>query len=212
MWLRYWDKAGTEGPDSAFTVGAKMYLCQGIFYIAHIFRQKLGIMKRNRAIKRTAERDNPRDEHGNRLQDWAVPHWFEKEPASGGIESALISIQHLTGICPVHIDRVSASKEVRAMNWQGHAEAGLIKLLRGPWNQAFLDEAEAFPNGPYKDQIDAVGGGFAKLALNPSQTISDDLLASGDDEDGGMITTAEELAELPPELRDIIGDILEGGD
>jgi phage terminase large subunit-like protein len=33
--------------------------------------------------------------------------------------------------------------------------------------RAFLDEAEMFPNGPTKDQIDAASMAFAKLLVAP---------------------------------------------
>ena len=44
-------------------------------------------------------------------------------------------------------------------------EAGHVKVLKGPWNEPFFDEAEAFPNGTHKDQVDAVAGAFNELAL-----------------------------------------------
>jgi len=37
-------------------------------------------------------------------------------------------------------------------------------LMGGAWNKAFLDELEMFPNGTYKDQVDAASAAFAMLA------------------------------------------------
>lgn len=45
------------------------------------------------------------------------------------------------------------------------AEAGNVKLVTGPWINGFLDEAEAFPEGRHKDQVDAVSGAFNALAM-----------------------------------------------
>ena len=49
------------------------------------------------------------------------------------------------------------------------AEALNVRLVKDTpsrrWNAAFLDELEMFPNGKYKDQVDAGAGSFNKLAL-----------------------------------------------
>ena len=46
-------------------------------------------------------------------------------------------------------------------------QAGNVFLVAGSWNAAFLEEAECFPNGKFKDQIDAASGAFAKLTAGP---------------------------------------------
>ena len=50
--------------------------------------------------------------------------------------------------------------------WEAQLEAGNVHLVRGDWNQAYIDEHCAAPNGKYKDQIDASAGAFMKLAKN----------------------------------------------
>jgi predicted phage terminase large subunit-like protein len=42
-----------------------------------------------------------------------------------------------------------------------------VYLIAGDWHYAFLDECEAFPNGKYKDQVDAASGAFARLTGKP---------------------------------------------
>ena len=44
------------------------------------------------------------------------------------------------------------------------AEAGNVKLLCGSWNTDFLDEFEAFPQGPHDDIVDAVSKACSKLS------------------------------------------------
>jgi predicted phage terminase large subunit-like protein len=39
-------------------------------------------------------------------------------------------------------------------------EHGLVKLVEGSWNQAFIDELCAFPNGVHDDQVDASSAAF----------------------------------------------------
>ncbi len=51
-----------------------------------------------------------------------------------------------------------------------------MKLVRGPWINDFLDEAEIFPNGAHDDQVDAVSGAFEMLASKVVNTTGIDLL------------------------------------
>ena len=39
-------------------------------------------------------------------------------------------------------------QEVRALLWVGAAASGRVKLVRGEWNEAFLDESKTFPRAP----------------------------------------------------------------
>ena len=55
-------------------------------------------------------------------------------------------------------DRPRGNKIVRAEPVAARAEAGDLHLVAAPWNNAFLDEAEIFPDGPHDDQIDALSG------------------------------------------------------
>ena len=41
-----------------------------------------------------------------------------------------------------------------------------MKLVKGPWNAAYLDELTAFPRGKYSDQVDASSGAFNKPVSN----------------------------------------------
>ena len=55
------------------------------------------------------------------------------------------------------------NKEVRANPFASQAEAGNVCLLRGPWNEAFLQEVEQFPNGEHDDQVDSASLAFEKM-------------------------------------------------
>jgi predicted phage terminase large subunit-like protein len=52
--------------------------------------------------------------------------------------------------------RVTDPKTARAVPWINTAEQGRLYLIRGPWNEEFIDEACSFPLGTHDDQIDAV--------------------------------------------------------
>lgn len=60
---------------------------------------------------------------------------------------------------------VSGDKVARAMPWLERAQAGLVYVLEGEWNEAFFGELEAFPHGAHDDQVDAVSAGVAALGL-----------------------------------------------
>mgnify|MGYP000040799472 CR=1 FL=1 len=55
-------------------------------------------------------------------------------------------------------------KETRARPFRSQVEAGNVYLVRGPWNEAFLAELEAFPNAVHDDQVDATSCAFNDLA------------------------------------------------
>lgn len=152
---RYWDKAGTEG-GGAFTAGVKFSrLADGRFLIEDIVRGQWAATNRERVIKQTAETDGR-----------GVSVCVEREPGSGGKESAESTVLNLAG-WDVSVDLVTGDKVTRARPMASQAGAGNVLMLRGAWNAAFLNEIEAFPNGKYKDQVDAAAGAFNKVALIP---------------------------------------------
>jgi predicted phage terminase large subunit-like protein len=93
-----------------------------------------------------------------------VAIWVEQEPGSGGKESAEISVRELAGFA-VHIERVTGDKQTRALPFAAQCEAGNVRLVRGPWLAAFIDELTSFPAGKRDDQVDAASGAFNKLTL-----------------------------------------------
>ena len=46
----------------------------------------------------------------------------------------------------------------------GLAKLGQVSIKAAGWNREFLTEHEEFPNGKFKDQVDATAGAFNKLA------------------------------------------------
>jgi predicted phage terminase large subunit-like protein len=65
---------------------------------------------------------------------------------------------------------VTGDKVVRAQPFSAAAEARNVKLLIGPWNDAFLDEMEAFPEVKHDDQVDAVSGAINKFRITGPPT------------------------------------------
>jgi predicted phage terminase large subunit-like protein len=67
----------------------------------------------------------------------------------------------------VFADKVTGAKETRAEPFAAQVQGSNVWLLAGRWNSDFWDEAEAWPNGRYRDQIDACSGAFNRLTGRP---------------------------------------------
>jgi len=150
--------------------------------------------------KATAAKDA--DDTGNTCEVWA-----EQEPGSAGKDVAAIFIKQLRGY-PVFVQRPTGDKVTRAMPLAAQAEAGNVKLVRGPWNRAYIDELISFPNGKYKDQADGSSGAYNRLAApgRPALLV-DDLIASGDPEHAAeehRPFSEAEIEQLPEFLRDLV--------
>lgn len=61
-------------------------------------------------------------------------------------------------------ERETGDKTTRASPASAQAGAGNIKVVRGPWNEAFFTELENFPSPKtHDDQVDALSGAFNSL-------------------------------------------------
>ncbi len=152
---RYWDMAATEdstGADPDWTVGARLTLQGGVYYITDIRRVRLRPMGVEQLVRQTAE-----------LDGLATEIRMEQEPGASG--KSVIDHYARTVLLGFAFrgDRVSGAKIERANPLSAAAEAGNVKLVRGTWNKDFLDEIEIFPNGAHDDQVDAVTGAFHAL-------------------------------------------------
>lgn len=159
-WVRYFDKAGTEGGGD-YTAGVLMGRAQGLYFVLDVVRGQWSPAQRNAVIRQTVMQDAmvcPR---------YSV--WVEQEPGSGGKESALNTVTELAGY-DAHAETVTGTKVVRANPFAAQCEVGNVKLIAGAWNADYLNELCAFPEGPHDDQVDASSGAFAKLATVQHET------------------------------------------
>lgn len=163
--VRYWDKAATPG-GGAYTCGVLMHRANGTYYIGNVRRGQWATGERERIIRETAEADAvlewPDDGNGYHIVDPGPEIWMEQEPGSSGKDSVIASIRNLRGF-RVHADRVTGSKLVRLQPFITQAEVGNVKLVRGLWNEAWLNELTAVPNSRYMDQVDGTSGAFNRV-------------------------------------------------
>lgn len=159
-WCRYWDLAATKpraGHDPDFTAGALLGLSpEGIWFLKDMRHCQESPLAIEHLISQTKE-----------LDGWGVMIRMEQEPGASGVHL----IDHYRRGCMVGRDfmaeKPEVNKIVRAQAMSSAAQAGNFKLVKGPWNAAFLDEAEVFPLGDHDDQIDAASGAMRALAPGP---------------------------------------------
>ncbi len=164
--IRFWDLAATEaasGKDPDYTAGALVAIKDGVYYILDMRRIRATPMDVESLIKQTAALDG-------RL----VPIYIEQEGgASGKFAIDTIVRTVLTGYAARGEPVSRAAKATRADPVSSAAQAGNVRLRRGTWCTAMLDEFELFPQGTHDDQVDAVSGAVSKLtgggwALGPA--------------------------------------------
>lgn len=160
--VRFWDlaaspkTAGRRDPD--YTAGALVSVKDGTYYLEHIARTQSTAQEVEKLVRRTADFDKPN-----------TTIVMEQEPGASGLQvldyyrRTVLPDKNLRGYKP------TGPKESRIAIVSSHAEAGNLKLCNGAWHNAFLDEAELYPDGAHDDQLDAVAGAIAMLQKNPNR-------------------------------------------
>jgi len=150
--VRYWDKAASTAASAKYTAGVRVsYGADGIIYVEDVKRGQWSTGERRAVMRQTAQMDGIE-----------VVIGVEQEPGSSGLDSVQDDIRLLAGFA-AFADRPSGDKDTRLLPFAAQAEAGNVRLLAGAWNEAFIDELTAIPNGRYRDQADAVAAGFNRL-------------------------------------------------
>jgi predicted phage terminase large subunit-like protein len=153
--VRFWDKAASKSGD--FTAGALMSLGEdGNIYIEHMARGQMAPGERDQMMGQIGVEDYTA--HG------PFKIWHQQDPGSAGLDSAFATNSQLADR-GLHGDfeTVSGDKTVRAGPLASKAQSGKVRLVRGAWNQAFIEECVAFPAGRNDDQVDTASSGCNKL-------------------------------------------------
>lgn len=171
VWMRYWDLASTkekqkiaESGQPCYTAGVLLAIdwenrAEGkirAVYIKHVERFREAPGKLEKKIKNIAKQDNINTYIG-----------IEKDPGAAG-EITASHFQNILSDFALLTPRKTDNKIAAASPLSAQAEHGKLKLVRGQWNEDFIVEAENFPDGKFKDQIDAAAGAF-----NTHKTIQD---------------------------------------
>jgi len=160
-WCRSWDLAFTEKTTSDYTSGAKMGVtADGTIVIADVVSGQMEWPDAVRCIANTAKLDGINVRQG-----------IECVAAQVGVLQTLLRDPLLLSytFTPIEVHR---DKLTRALPLVARSEQGKLAIVRGSWNQKFLDELCAFPEGIHDDQVDACSGGMTLLSL-PTGAIDD---------------------------------------
>ena len=95
----------------------------------------------------------------------------------------------------MHTDRVTGSKVERANPFASQCEAGNVKIVRGAWNQRYLEELCSFPLGSFADQVDASSGAFNQLTRKRVWSIAE-MYAYGRDDIDEVMRLAAQSGEM----------------
>ena len=155
-WKRGYDLAISTARTADYTATFRVaFDAEGYLYIDGGCRRRIGFPEQKRLISHyiRTERDT---EHG--------------------IETALHGrafMQELHSDARHHGRRfrgvdARGDKLRRAGTWLTAAAEGRIRLVRGHWNRAFVDEVCSFPHGKHDDQIDAVSVAMALYDRQPA--------------------------------------------
>jgi predicted phage terminase large subunit-like protein len=159
IWVRAWDLAATEekkGSEPAYTAGVKLGMTPDKrFFVGGVVRDRLSPHGVATLIQTTASQDGK-----------GVAIDLPQDPGQAGKSQVLAFVKQLAGYV-VNYSPETGDKVTRAAPVSAQAEAGNISLIRGHWNEAFLDELSTFPNGQFKDQVDALSRAFAALLSKP---------------------------------------------
>lgn len=161
---RAWDKAASKpsqaNPNPDWTAGVKIGRRRnGRIVVLDVKRERFDPLEVEELILKTAEQD------GKRVK---VAFW--QDPAQAGKFDVAHFVRLLLGYI-VEVERASKDKQTFAKPFSSQWLAGNVDIVRGPWNDAYINEHEAFPSSVASvkdDQVD--GSSLAHLTI--SKTLS----------------------------------------
>ena len=157
-WVRCWDLAATEKTESgdpAYTAGVLIGKRKnGRYVVADVINRQMSALDVRKTIKLTAQAD--------RAAYKRVRIRLPKDPGQAGKEQAESYVKYLAGFDVVAVAE-TGSKEARAEPMAAQWQAGNFDIVYGDWNEEYLLQLENFPDGKFKDMVDASANGFAEI-------------------------------------------------
>lgn len=160
---RGWDLAATdkdENEEAAFTAGVLIAkrAC-GRFLVVDVINQQLKAGDVRKLIMSTAKMDNAKyRKYGS------IRQRLPQDPGQAGKEQAQSYVNMLSGYNVVTRTE-SGSKESRAEPMAAQWQMGFFDVMEGEWNEEYFNQVERFPDGKYKDMVDAGSSSFSELTL-----------------------------------------------
>ncbi len=198
---RYWDMASTKDSGD-YTVGARgiYHVKKNTLLIDNLVRGQWNATKAEAMFEATTKQDL--------RQFGTFQIGMEEEPGSSG----KYSVRHFQGI----LDKINATYKIKAENaaskgskllaagpYIGAIEKGNVSLLeKQDWNQDYLDEVEAFPEGLHDDQVDASSGLWRLLKGMIGQS---PVWGRGSDVDAALKAIQAANGQIPESMTNQVG-------
>lgn len=153
--LRGWDLAasenvGTRNPD--WTVGVKMGVTEDDRYVVlDVFRDRGGPADVDNWLKAVGEMDGR-----------AVRISIPQDPGGSGKSQAHYHIKLMAGFA-ITATPETGNKATRAAPFAAQMNAGHVMVVKGLWNNAYIEELRGFPSAAKDDQVDASSRAFNSL-------------------------------------------------
>ena len=158
--VRFYDLAVTAKRTADYTAGLRLGIANNeTLIVADVWRGQRELPDVHEAIVQNAAIDGPK----TRIR-------LEAEKAG------IVQLQFLlrdARMRPYTLDAEApqGDKFTRAGPVAARVNAGRLKLVRGSWNRAFIDELATFPVGAHDDQVDALSGAYAMLAAPKARVL-----------------------------------------
>ena len=163
--VRYWDlahaRATANNPDPDWTVGVRAGADHARTVITDVRRARGNDLDVQTLIISTALADGPH-----------VRQVVEKTPGAGKAVFDALERACLAAGVRIEGDQVTAKKVERAGLPSDRAKQGRLQIVRASWTELYLDEMEAFPDGPHDDQVDGTSGAVHWLDKKRGQSIT----------------------------------------
>ena len=159
--VRYWDRASSTDEEADRTAGVKLSVTRnGLWFVEHVEAFRGRPYQVQQQIKRTARADLAQHGQGDPFENpGGVALFLEKDPGQAGASEVETLISELAEFAP-RFPPPAGNKITRAQGPSAQCEQGMIFVVRGDWNDLFLDELEDFPDGNHDDQVDSLSGAF----------------------------------------------------
>lgn len=166
--VRRWDFAATakelNKPDPDYTASCLMLKVKGEYFILDVTADQLSPANVDKFfINLTKQNAACFGKEGRQYR----ARW-EQEPGSAGKRESYRMTRMLAGIDARGVTS-QKDKLVRAKPLAAQAEVGNVYLLKGDWNEAFLNHMHGQPQLPHDDMMDAASGAFYDLTAPEEQ-------------------------------------------
>lgn len=153
--VRAWDFAGSISGDYSATVRAVLEP-SGVVTIEHAEHRKTTPEQLLVWFGQLAEADPKGTEH-------VIP----RDPGQAG-KFQVAAFQAAFPKLAVRERIPSGDKATRFSPVSARHSTGAVRVLRGPWNKAFHEELEGFPEGKHDDLVDATSDAYAECVTGSS--------------------------------------------